>query len=94
MYIRKGESIRKGIEKREKKLEGRTLKEESEHYYFSYRLSLLGRTSGELDSHLFLNINLIFPSCCPHAKPSVFVRSLLLQILLIWARVERHGPLL
>ena len=51
--------------KEEKEREGRTLKEESEHYYFSYRLSLLGRTSGELDSHLFLNINLILPSCCP-----------------------------
>jgi len=48
----------------------------------------------ELDSHLFLNINLIFPSCCPRAKPSVVVRSFFLQILLIWAMVERHDPLL
>ena len=81
-------------DRRKKKSEGRTLREESKQYYFLYKLSLLKRTCGELDSHLFLNINLIFPSCYPRAKPSFVVRSLLLQILLIWAKVERHDPLL
>ena len=38
-----------GIEKGEKKSEGRTLREESEQNSFFYRLSLLGRTCGELD---------------------------------------------
>ena len=70
------------------------MREENEQYYFLCKLSLLKRTCGELDTHLFLNTNLIFPYTCPRAKPSVVVRFLLLQILLIWARVELHNPLL
>ena len=94
VYKKRGEHWKEGLEKRERKSDERTLREESEQYYFLYRLSLHGRTCGELNSHLFLNINLIFPSCCPWAKPYVVVRSFLLQILLIWTRVERHDPLL
>ena len=92
VYKKRGEHWKEGLEKRERKSDERTLREESEQYYFLYRLSLHGRTCGELNSHLFLNIHLIFPSFCPRAKPFV-VRSLL-QILLIWVKVERHDPLL
>ena len=94
IYKKRREHWKGGRKKEKRKTEGRTLREESEQYYFLCKLSLLRRTCGELDSHLFLNINLIYPSCCLRAKPSVVVRSLILQILLIWARVERHDPLL
>ena len=95
VYKKKEGALKWGLrKKRKKETEGKTLREDSEQYYFLYKLSLLGRTCGELDTHLFLNTNLIFPHCCPRAKPSIVVRSLLLQILLIWARVERQNPLL
>ena len=78
----------------EKEREGRTLREESEQYYFLYKLSLLGSTCVELDTHLLLNSNLILPFSCPRVEPTVVVLSLLLQILLVWAKFERHNPLL
>ena len=40
----------------EKEREGRTLREESEQYYFLYKLSLLGSTCVELDTHLYIYI--------------------------------------
>ena len=92
-YIRKGESTEKGDRKKRKETEGRILREESEQYYFLYKLSLLERTCGEPDTHLFLSTNLTFPCNCPRAKPSIVISSLLLQILLVWAKVERHNPL-
>ena len=46
--------------KEEKEREGRTLREENEHDCFSFRLSLLERTCGKIDTPLFLNTNLIF----------------------------------
>ena len=80
----------------EKEREGRTLREESEQYYFLflYKLSLLGSTCVEPDTHLLLNSNLILPFSCPRVEPTVVVLSLLLQILLVWAKFERHNPLL
>ena len=68
--------------------------EESEQYYFLYKLSLLESTGVELDTHFLLNTNLILPCSCPRAESIVVVRSLLLQILLIWDKVERDNPLL
>ena len=50
-----------GIEKKRKEIEGRTLREESEQYYFLYKLNLLRSTYVEPDTHLFLNTNLILP---------------------------------
>ena len=86
--------MERGIKReKEKKTRGRTLRLESEQYDFLYKLGLLGRIGGEPDTHLFLNTNLIFPYNCPHAKPSVVVSSPFLQILLDWARVERHNSL-
>ena len=69
------------------------MREESEQYYFLYKLSLLGSTCVGPDTHLLLNANLILPCSCPQAEPTVIVLSLLTQILLIWARFERHNPL-
>ena len=46
--------------KEEKEREGRTLREENEHDCFLFRLSLLERTCGKIDTPLFLNTNLIF----------------------------------
>ena len=66
VYKKKDGALKRGLrKKRKKETEGRTLREESEHYYFLYKLSLLGGTCGELDTHLFLNTKLIFPRCCP-----------------------------
>ena len=84
----------KGDWKKRKETKGKIFREESEQQYFLYKLCLLGSTCVELDTHLLLNTNLILPCSCPRAKPSIVVRSLLFQILLIWARVERHNPLL
>ena len=89
----KGKSIRRRIEKERKETEGRTLGEESEQYHFLYQPSLLGSTCVEPDTHLLLNTNLILPYNYPQAELLV-VLSLLLQILLIWGRFERHSPLL
>ena len=72
-----------GIEKKRKEIEGRTLREESEQYYFLYKLNLLRSTYVEPDTHLFLNTNLILPYSCPQVEPTIVVLSFLLQILLI-----------
>ena len=90
----KAKSIGKGIEKERKEIEGGILGEESEQYHFLYKPSLLGSNCVESDTHLLLNTNLILPCNCLRAKPIVVVLSLLLQILLICARFERHNPLL
>ena len=82
------------MEKKRKETKGRTLREESEQYYFLYKLNLLESTGVELDTHLLLNTNLILPCSRPRAESIVVVLSLLLQILLIWVRFERHNPLL
>ena len=93
LYKERGEHQKMDRKKR-KETEGRTLREESEQYYFLYKLSLLGSTFLEPDTHLLRNTNLIFPCSCHRAEPSVVVLSLFLQILLIWAKFERHNPLL
>ena len=90
----KGKSIGKGIKKERNETKGRTLGEKSEQYHFLYKPSLLGSTYVELDTYLLLNTNLILPCNCPRTEPVVVVLSLLLQILLIWARFERRNPLL
>ena len=46
-YKKRGEHWKMGREKR-KETKGRTLREESEQYYFLYKLSLLGSTNGGL----------------------------------------------
>ena len=69
--------------KKRKETEGRTLREESEHHYFLYKLSLLKSTCVEPDTHLLLNTNLILPCSYPRAEPTIVVLSLLLQIFLI-----------
>ena len=78
----------------EKETEGRTLGEESEQYHFLYKPSLLESIYIEPYTHLILNPNTILSCSCPRAEPIVVVLSLLLQILLIWARFEGHNPLL
>ena len=70
------------------------MRERSEQYYYLYKLSLLGSTFVELIPFCFRIQNFIFPCSCPRAEPFVVVLTLLLQILLIWARFERHNPLL
>ena len=47
VYKEKGEHWKKGRKKR-KETEGRTLIEESEQYYFLYKLSLIWSTDGGL----------------------------------------------
>ena len=93
VYKERGEHWKMDRKKR-KEIEKRTLREESEQYYFLYKLSLLGSTCVELDTHLLLNSNLILPFSCPRAEPTIVVLSLFLQILLVWAKFERHNPLL
>ena len=49
VYKKKEGAVKRGLrKKRKKEIEGRTLREESEHYYFLYKLSLLGSTNGGL----------------------------------------------
>ena len=72
-YIRKGRFYRKGRSRQKeqnkrKKLE-RTLREESEQYYFLCKLSLLEQACGKLYAHLFPTINLFLPCICPRAQP-------------------------
>ena len=95
VYKKRGEHWKGDRKKRreEKEREGRTLREESEQYYFLYKLNLLGSTCVEPDTHLLLNSNLILPFSCPRVEPTIVVLSLFLQILLVWAKVERHNPL-
>ena len=93
IYKKRREHWKGGRKKEKRKTEGRTLREESEQYYFLYKLSLFGRIGEEPNTHLFLNTNLIFPCNCPQAKSFVVVSSLFLQILLVWARVERHNSM-
>ena len=47
VYKERGEHWNEGRKKR-KEIEGRTMREESEQYYFLYKLSLLGSTNGGL----------------------------------------------
>ena len=82
VYKERGEHWKMDRIKR-KETEERTLREESEQYYFLYKLSLLGSTFVEPDTHLLRNTNLIFPCSCHRVEPSVDVLYLLLQILLI-----------
>ena len=71
--------MKRGWEK-EKETEGRTLEEESEQYYFLYKLSLLRSTCVGPNTHLLFNTNLILSCSCPQAELTVVVLSLLLQI--------------
>ena len=82
VYKERGEHWKMDRKKR-KEIEKRTLREESEQYYFLYKLSLLGSTFVEPDTHLLWNTNLIFPCSYHRVEPSVGVLYLLLQILLI-----------
>ena len=82
VYKERGEHWKMDRKKR-KEIEKRTLREESEQYYFLYKLSLLGSTFVEPDTHLLRNTNLIFPCSYHRVEPSVGVLYLLLQILLI-----------
>ena len=82
VYKERGEHWKMDRKKR-KETEERTLREENEQYYFLYKLSLLGSTFVEPDTHLLRNTNLIFPCSCHRVEPSVGVLYLLLQILLI-----------
>ena len=82
VYKERGEHWKMDRKKR-KETEERTLREESEQYYFLYKLSLLGSTFVEPDTHLLRNTNLIFPCSYHRVEPSVGVLYLLLQILLI-----------
>ena len=47
VYKERGEHWKEGRKKR-KEIEGRTMREESEQYYFLYKLSLLRSTNGGL----------------------------------------------
>ena len=82
VYKERGEHWKMDRKKR-KEIEKRTLREESEQYYLLYKLSLLGSTFVEPDTHLLRNTNLIFPCSYHRVEPSVGVLYLLLQILLI-----------
>ena len=82
VYKERGEHWKMDRKKR-KEIEKRTLREESEQYYFLYKLSLLGSTFVKPDTHLLQNTNLIFPCSYHRVEPSVGVLYLLLQILLI-----------
>ena len=82
VYKERGEHWKMDRKKR-KEIEKRTLREESEQYYFLYKLSLLESTFVEPDTHLLRNTNLIFPCSYHRVEPSVGVLYLLLQILLI-----------
>ena len=94
VYKERGEHWKRGDRKKEKRNRRKNIEGKSEQNYFLYKLGLLGSTCVELDTHLLLKKNLILPCSCPRAEPIVVVLSLLLQILFIWARFERHNPLL
>ena len=94
VYKKRKEHWKGDKKKKRKETEGRTLREESEQYYFLYKPNLLGSTCVEPDTHLLLNTNLILPCSCPRAEPTVVVLYLLLQFLLILAKFERHNLLL
>ena len=73
-----------GSEKAERKreIERSALKERGEQYHFLHESCLLGGLCMKLDTHLYLNTNLILPHNCPQAELIVVVLSHLLQILL------------
>ena len=70
VYKERGEHWKMDRKKR-KETEERTLREESEQYYFLYKLSLLRSTIVKLIPFGFGIQNFIFPCSCPRAKPSV-----------------------
>ena len=81
VYMERREHWKKDRKKERKEIEGRTLREESEQYYFLYKLSHLGSTCVEPDTHLLLNTNLILPCSCPRVEPTIVVLSLLTNFI-------------
>ena len=66
----------KGDREKRKEIEGKALREESDRYYFLYKLNLFRSTCVEPDTYLLLNISLIPPCTYPRAEPTFVFLSL------------------
>ena len=82
-YIMKGQSNGE----REREREKNALKEKGEQYYILGESCFLRSLCVKLDTHLYLNTNLILQYNCPWAELIVIVLSHLLQILLAQGQV-------
>ena len=67
---------------REREIEKSALKEKGEQYYFLGESCFLGSLCVKLDTHLYLNTNMILSYNCPWVELIAVILSHFLQILL------------